>query len=289
MKPISRLIILFLLTTAATVTHGQVFNFLLSGFQADGTTLVSATGSGGYASATLAGGTFSWNIRYEGTGALSAAHFHGPAGPGVNAGVTIGVGTSASPIIGSSPVDSTQTAQILAGNWYLNLHTPANPGGELRGQTVSQLSFTPNVLISGSQEVGPVVTAGGGAAAVVFNTSTNQLFWDVAYEGLTGTVTSAHFHGPAAAGVNAGVKVGLNPTTGTTAGDFSGSTVLSNVDDINDLLNGLWYINIHTSAHAGGEIRGQVDPVIVPEISTFSMIAGLLTLGAVIALRRRKR
>ncbi len=269
-----------LLLTSPFLVQGQVFNYLLSGSQV--VSLPTATGSAGFATVELNGTDLQWSVAYEGIGALTNAHFHGVAGPGVNAGVQVPTGTVGNPIVGSATLTGQQVTDFLAGNWYLNLHSSTNPAGELRGQAVAQLPFTPNMLLSGSQVVGGNAVASAGAAQVTFNTTTNQLSWDLAYEGLTGTTTAMHFHGPATAGQNAGVQINLNPTIGVSSDIFSGSTTLSDQNQIDDLLGGLWYVNVHSTAFAGGEIRGQVTPVIVPEPSTFALLGGLIAMTLVL-------
>jgi hypothetical protein len=73
------------------------------------------------------------------TGAATAAHFHGPAAPGANAGVQVPVKTTpiVSPIDGTATLTPEQAKDLLAGKWYFNIHTAANPGGEIRGQVVN--------------------------------------------------------------------------------------------------------------------------------------------------------
>ena len=69
------------------------------------------------------------------TGPATAAHFHGPAAPGANAGVAIGsTPPLASPIKGGATLTAAQFADLQAGKYYYNVHTAANPGGEIRGQ-----------------------------------------------------------------------------------------------------------------------------------------------------------
>ena len=69
------------------------------------------------------------------TGPVKAGHFHGPAPAGQNTGVALGfTGSMDSPIQGSATLTAAQAADVLAGKWYANLHTAANPGGEIRGQ-----------------------------------------------------------------------------------------------------------------------------------------------------------
>ncbi len=109
--------------------------------------------------------------------------------------------------------------------------------------------------LSASQEVPPTVSSGTGTAEAWLNKDTNVLTWKVSFSGLTGPATAGHFHGPAAAGANAGVVV---PFAGT-ASPLEGQATLTPAQAA-DLLAGKWYANIHTAANKGGEIRGQMTP-----------------------------
>jgi hypothetical protein len=77
-----------------------------------------------------------WTITYSGlSGPATGAHFHGPALAGQNAGVALPISAPlASPITGSATLTPSQAADLMAGKWYVNLHTSANPNGEARGQ-----------------------------------------------------------------------------------------------------------------------------------------------------------
>ena len=79
-----------------------------------------------------------WSVSYSGlSGPVKAAHFHGPAVAGQNAGVVLGFsGSMDSPIKGSATLTAAQAADLLAGKWYVNLHTAASPAGEVRGQVL---------------------------------------------------------------------------------------------------------------------------------------------------------
>jgi hypothetical protein len=80
-----------------------------------------------------------WTVTYSGlSGPVTAAHFHGPAMPGANAGVVVPLtGPLVSPIKGSAVLTAAQTADMMAGKWYVNVHTAANPNGEVRGQVAA--------------------------------------------------------------------------------------------------------------------------------------------------------
>jgi CHRD domain len=80
----------------------------------------------------------SWKVSYSGlTGPASAAHFHGPAEAGKNAGVEVAIpNAGTSPVEGSATLTDAQAADLVGGKLYINVHTAANPGGEIRGQVV---------------------------------------------------------------------------------------------------------------------------------------------------------
>jgi hypothetical protein len=76
----------------------------------------------------------SWKLTYSGlSGPPTAAHFHGPAEPGKNAGVAVPIPNTASGSEGSATLTDAQAADLMAGKYYVNVHTAANPGGEIRG------------------------------------------------------------------------------------------------------------------------------------------------------------
>ncbi|MDI3471498.1 MAG: hypothetical protein OJF62_003561 [Pseudolabrys sp.] len=78
-----------------------------------------------------------WKGSYSGlTGPATAAHFHGPAAVGKNAGVAIPISPNASPFEGSATLTDKQAQELMAGEWYVNVHTAANKAGEIRGQMV---------------------------------------------------------------------------------------------------------------------------------------------------------
>jgi len=121
-----------------------------------------------------------------------------------------------------------------------------------------------NVSLDGAQDGGGA-RMGSGSGTVTL--SGNTLNIDVTFSGLSVGATAAHIHGPAAPGVNASVLYPLNAITtlGSTAGTINGNVTLVNgtggftlAQQLQQLRDGRWYINIHNSLFPGGEIRGQI-------------------------------
>jgi hypothetical protein len=110
------------------------------------------------------------------------------------------------------------------------------------------------VTMDGKSEVPPNSSAGTGTADIDYDPATKKLSWKVTYSGLTGPATAAHFHGPAEAGKNGGVAV---PIPNIASSPAEGSATLTDAQAA-DLLAGKYYVNVHTAANPGGEIRGQV-------------------------------
>jgi glucose/arabinose dehydrogenase len=213
----------------------------------------------------LEGNALTFNISYSGlSGTANNAHIHGPAPASLAAGVMIdlapfngGSWGSSGTFSGVIVLTDSQKALLLGGKTYVNIHSTAFPGGEIRGQIVP---VNMEVELSGASEVPPLNVPGRGLGNLTL--VGNRLTMNVTYSGLTGTASAAHIHGPAPIGQNAGVMVDLAPFNGGafgSSGRFSGTAILT-PNQLAALVDGLTYINIHTVAHGGGEIRGQILP-----------------------------
>jgi hypothetical protein len=108
--------------------------------------------------------------------------------------------------------------------------------------------------LDGKSEVPATTSSGTGTADLNYDAASKKLSWTVTYSGLSGPATAAHFHGPAEVGKNAGVAVAI---PNAAASPVKGEATLTDAQAA-DLLGGKYYINIHTAANPGGEIRGQV-------------------------------
>jgi len=106
-------------------------------------------------------------------------------------------------------------------------------------------------------------SGGTGNAVMTLDTETNLFNWTVTWQNLEAPTTANHFHGPGAPGNNGPVQISFGQISGLTSPSIGMSTLSDS--QVSDLLNNLWYINFHTPAFPGGELRGQilVDSVIV--------------------------
>jgi Cu/Zn superoxide dismutase len=119
-------------------------------------------------------------------------------------------------------------------------------------------SKTVTVPMSAAEEVPPNTSAGKGTAALTLDPAAKKVTWKVTWENLTGDAAAAHIHGPAAPGANAGVVAPLG-AAGPLKSPLEGSATLTDAQWA-DLIAGKDYINVHTAANKGGEIRGQIKP-----------------------------
>ncbi|MGH8820641.1 MAG: CHRD domain-containing protein [Rhodoferax sp.] len=109
-----------------------------------------------------------------------------------------------------------------------------------------------STTLRGGNEVPPVMTDATGKVYAVLNKTNLLLRWKMTYSGLSGPATMAHFHGPAAVGTNARIQL---PFQLPIASPYAGQATLTPTQ-ASELMAGQWYVNIHTRAHPGGEIRG---------------------------------
>ena len=133
--------------------------------------------------------------------------------------------------------------------------------------------------LDGAQEVPPRDTAGFGHADLLLSVDTNELSWNITFQGLVTPVVGAHFH-EAPAGLNGPIVIPI----GDLESPSIGSAIITDAFEA-ALLAGNVYINIHTEQFPGGEIRGQV--LLVPVPSTVALL-GLSLVGLALFSTRRR-
>lgn len=157
---------------------------------------------------------------------------------------------------------------------------------------VSAAQYHFSITLDAAQAGGGARTGSGAGTLTLDDALFTLTFNNIVWSGLSAPATAAHIHGPAGPGVDAGVIYNLMPTytqSGSTSGSINGTLNLvdgqagfSLATQLAQLHGGLWYINIHSTAFPGGEIRGQI----VPEPAGLALI-GVGT-ATWMTLRRRR-
>jgi len=224
----------------------------------------SVSGARGTFTATVtrsgSGATMSWELSFNGlTGPANAAHVHiAPRGqPG---GVAVPLcGPCQSPVSGTATIDANVLQALESGGAYVNVHTPTNAPGEIRGQ----LAVTAGVrtALTARQEVprpkGRANRARGAFTATVTRSGTSgAIAWRLTFSRLTGRAIAAHVH-IGARGRAGGVAL---PLCGPCRSGVRG-TANVNAALLAALESGRAYVNVHTRQNPAGEIRGQLPQV----------------------------
>jgi len=201
------------------------------------------------------------------SGPIAAAHFHNAAA-GTNGNVVRTIPTANNSALGvwksndAEPLTPALLRELLAGNIYINVHTAANPGGEIRGQVLIKAGSGATARLDGLQEVPPLTNNARGTASLVAGPTGVQ--YEITVTGLSGPITNAHFHQNIIGSIGATgsvVKDIMSTFTGTTASGTWGTTDATTpfTEELRAaLVAGKLYLNVHTTANPGGEIRGQV-------------------------------
>ncbi len=198
-------------------------------------------------------------VESSGLSSVVAAHIHLGAF-GTSGGVEFALNGSGGTYFGVTPkLTSVQMTALQANNYYVNVHTAAFPGGEVRAQLLRDLGshFTADCV--GASENPPTPSPSvGGAQIVVSPSGLVQLTGG--FTALPTGAIAAHVH-RGLVGINGPVVFPLSFGGGVLSGSFSPSAI-----DLAELRAGLWYVNVHSPAFPGGEIRGQLLPATLPTV-----------------------
>lgn len=212
------------------------------------------------------------SIQHNLTGVVTAAHFH-TAPLGINGGVALNFGTAiaGTRINVSTPVAVTSTiaSNLLKGNLYVNVHTAANSGGEIRGQLYKSAFESYSFAMCQSQEVSKPVNAGNaeGNAYFSFGRGLNEAYLAVVINGLSGPAVGAHIH-TGAKGANGGVVYNFTSSLANNRAFVTLDTSVFPKTLLSLITSGNAYVNVHTANNTGGEVRGQIEKVAGCTIST---------------------
>ncbi len=157
---------------------------------------------------------------------------------------------SRSTLSGYGHVGALMLALMLTASplWAAEAPPPAEP-------TAPVLFYT---FLSADEESATTQSPGSGRADFSLDRSTLRLSWRVSYAHLTSPLTAAAIHGPQRPGTNAGVQIDLAP--GSRTSPLTGSSVLTDAQ-LEYLLAGRMYVNLHTRRYPDGELRGQIQRV----------------------------
>jgi len=224
----------------------------------------AATGAfTGTATATGNGADFTWKLVFaQLTGPATAAHLHiaakGEPGP-VIVPLCAPCTNNQS---GKASLTAGDVSALRAGRVYVNIHTAANPAGEVRGQV--DIVDKQAVTMRAGQEIpkpkGVSRKAKGGFTTTVTRSGlATKMRWRLAWFSLTSKVTAAHLH-VGARGKQGPVVVFLCGTKKVPCRNNRGGTTDLSAAQAQALEKGNIYVNIHTVKNPGGEVRGQLRP-----------------------------
>lgn len=145
--------------------------------------------------------------------------------------------------------------QGLGGSGLLGTNEVPNATGGTGGEILGGITF---------DDVSKILTVNVGWGS-------GQGFTD-----LTGTANAAHLHGPAPQNANGGVLQGFSINDNSADNGFISQSLTLTAPQETALLDGLTYINIHTAANGGGEMRGNLVQVPEPSSAALGLLAGLL-------------
>ncbi len=246
------------------MSSGTALSATLEGSQENPALTTNARGTATLSLSSVGGAGLSYALTVNGlSGPITGSHFHrggiGTNGPVIKNITTDYVGNTAVGIwrtTGTGALADSDIVTLLTGGLYLNVHTAANPGGEIRGQVNVNAGFGFRASLDSVQEVPPTTSTGKGTASLTL--TEYGLVYSITFSGLSGPINAGHFHN-AAAGVNGSVFRTLTFTNNTAIGVWKSTDAEPLTGALlRELLAGNIYINVHTAANPGGEIRGQV-------------------------------
>lgn len=153
------------------------------------------------------------NISVTGlNGPISGVHIH-EGDAGVNGGVVVDLSPFITRnlikiVLTGTSVSAANVAKLLSGKFYVNVHTSANPNGEIRGQLYLETDWSFPVTLDGLQEVPPVLSLAYGVGVFNLSKDLSKIKFNVVTQELSGPITATHLH-YGKSGVSGGIAVDL--------------------------------------------------------------------------------
>ncbi|MFK7893408.1 MAG: CHRD domain-containing protein [Granulosicoccus sp.] len=220
----------------------------------------TAQGEGNLTIARSGSGAISGSVSVSGlTGPATAAHIHRGFG-GTNGGVELALTGNEDGTLLSVPDGSVLTPEQLTalaeGELYINVHTAANPGGEVRGQIIPDGILFQSAELSGEQEVPPVTTEARGTGTSTVNSASGSISATIITTGLD-DATMAHIH-MGSAGENGDFIITLERDPVNPGIWRAPENSMLSTQQIEMFTNKALYFNVHSDDNPAGEIRGQL-------------------------------
>lgn len=259
------LMAILLVTTSVTTYADHLSQKLMVSARLSGAQEVPAvtTNANGVASFFMNASmdTMCVNISVNGlSGPITGIHVHdgeaGTNGPVLTNLTPYVSGNRITTMLTGSDLTPAIRAQYLRGELYLNVHTAANPNGEIRGQLTLESDYAFHAYIDAAQEVPLTTSPGTGVGVFNLSIDKRELTVNVTVDNLSGPIIGAHLH-YGKPGVAGGVAINL--TTLINGNSIKGTvpTALP-ADLLESVMNDSIYVNIHTNSNMLGEIRGNV-------------------------------
>ncbi len=213
--------------------------------------------------------TLWYHVIYTGlSGPATGAHFHtgikGTTGGVVLDATSDSTGNQFIGMFTGTELSQDLINQFIRGSIYFNIHTAANPDGEIRGQVYRYAREGYTYTIDASQEIPATSWTATGTGITTIDRDQQNAHIMIVVSGLTGPITGAHFHnnvagqiGPVIFGITDWFI--MNGNDAAAFGYWTSEDAVPFTPEISaKFINDSVYVNIHTASFPDGEIRGQV-------------------------------
>ncbi len=256
---------------SVSVLNKPSFSVSLSPAQLFPTPASSASGAA-MLTVNLANGMVSGKVVLTGLTASSVKLYEGFAGANGVALIALAQNAAASgewDLAPNAMLTSDQVAALLEGGLYIAAASTANPNGELRGQIIPGNVRVVWTSLAGAQEVPPVTITASGIAATTVDSVANTVSVYIDATGVN-DATAAELDTGAQGAV--GAKLVSLTKDAVNMGMWSATLSPITATDLNNFVQGNWYVNVRTPAFPNGALRGQITPQMAGAAPTLAQL-----------------